>query len=497
MQVYTYKAAILAAPLILTSAQCRADTLEEAITSAYANNPALAGRRDLVSAADEGVVQAEAAYGPTLSASASHTYTAARIRGTLLPSRNDGFATSAEFRLSQPLFTSGRLAAQVDAARAVKRVERAQLEASSQQLILDVVNAYVSLQRDIELYGVALEIRQLLQQQRDVTAARFRLRDATQPDVDQTNNRLELAAGRVIAARATVEASAARFRNLVGVYPTKLDPLPAVPAVPDLERLYAAAERHNPTLAAAQFTEMRSSALVGAARAEMMPQVSAFASAARSPFTPYQNTFREEAVVAGVSVTMPLYTGGQQSSTLREAIDRNQADQQFVEQARRDMRETLASNWSLFQAASAALPRYEAAVQAAERAVEGVKTQETSGIRTLRDVLDVTNDLLNARTAAVQARAERYLRRVAVLRDAGLLTIGMFAQVPAYDPDSRRAGIAGLAGLPLRPILEPVDRLLLYERVPLAPVQREDHETFTWPGQTEVIPAERTPSDRD
>src|SRR3546814_4338079 len=67
---------------------------------------------------------------------------------------------------------------------------------SSDLLILDVVNAYVSLQRDIQLYGVALDIYLLLRQQRDVIAERYRLRDSTAPDVDQTNNRLELAAGR-------------------------------------------------------------------------------------------------------------------------------------------------------------------------------------------------------------------------------------------------------------------------------------------------------------
>ncbi|WP_255405959.1 TolC family outer membrane protein [Novosphingobium sp. CF614] len=465
---------------MFTCTPVQADTLEQALAAAYANNPSIQGSRDLASASDEVVVQARAAYGPSLSVSARHAFTAARIRGTTLPSESEGFGTSAELSLSQPLFTSGRLAAGLDAAMAARMVEREKLRAGSQQLILDVVNAYVSLQRDIELHGVAVEIHELLRQQRDVTAARYRLRDSTEPDVDQTVNRLELAAGRVILARSTVEASAARYRNLVGAYPAALAPLPALPDPSTLETLYVEAETHNPTLAAARFTEARSRALVGAARADMRPQVSAFASAARSPLTPYQNTLREESVVAGVSLSMPLYSGGQLSSALREAIDRNLADQQFAEQARRDMRETLATDWSLLRASAEAMPRYDAAVDAAERAVAGVKKQETSGIRTLRDVLDVTNDLLAARTGAVQTRAEMYLRRVAVLRDAGLLSIEMFAAVQPYDPDSRRAGIAYLAGLPLRPAIEPADRLFLYDHVEQAPVQREDSPGYGW-----------------
>ncbi|MEJ2458900.1 MAG: TolC family protein, partial [Novosphingobium sp.] len=392
----------------------------------------------------------------------------------------DGFATSARLTLSQPLFTSGLLTARLDAAQAARMAERETLRAGSQQLILDVVNAYASLQRDIQLYGVALEIYELLRQQRDVITQRYRLRDSTAPDVDQTNNRLELAAGRVIIARSTVESSAARYRNLVGAYPETLAPLPALPDLTTLETLYTEAVTHYPSVAADRFTQALSRAAVGAARAQMRPQVHAFASASRSPASPYRNTLREEALEAGISVTMPLYSGGQLSSALREATDRNLADQQFTEQARRDMRETLAADWGLLRASAEAMPRYEAAVKAAERAVEGVKKQETSGIRTLRDVLDVTNDLLTARTGAAQTRTEIYVRQVAVLRDAGLLSIGMFAQIRPYDPDSRKAGIAHLAGLPLRPVLEPADRAFRADHVPMAPVQHEHSPAYDW-----------------
>lgn len=473
--------------LFISSARpVHAETLEQALAAAYKNNPSLEASRDLASAADEGVAQAKAAYGPSLGISARHEYTTARTRGVRLPSENEGFGTSAELSLSQPLFTSGRLSANLDAATASQMAERERLRSASQQLILNVVDAYVGLRRDIELYGVASEIYQLLLQQRDATASRFKLRDSTQPDLDQTTNRLELAAGRVIAARSTVEVSAARYRNLVGSYPASLAPLPELPGLPTLDALYADAETNNPSIAIAKFTEARSRAIVGAARANMRPQVNAFAAAARSPLSPYQNTSRQESLSAGINLTMPLYSGGQLSSQLRESIDRNQADQQSVEQARRDVRETLAANWSTLQATAESLPRYDAAVLAAERAVAGVKQQETSGIRTLRDVLDVTNDLLTARTSAAQTRAQIYLRRVAVLRDAGILSIDMFAQVRPYDPESNKAGAAALAGLPLRPLLQPIDRAFLNDAVPAAGVTKENSPVFSWPEGTDV-----------
>lgn len=466
----------------------QADSLQEAVSRAYDNNPDFAGNRALTRAADEVVTQAKGAYGPSLSVSARHEYTLRRTSLGQESVEDEGFGTSASATLSQPLFTSGRLAASLDGARAGRMIARENLRASSQQLILDVVNAYVSLQRDIALYGVAVEIYGLLQQQRDVTLSRFRLRDSTQPDVDQTSNRLQIAAGRVIAARAAVEASAARYRNLVGKYPDGLAPVPDLAVSLTIDPLYEQAETSNPALAAARFTERRSRAAVAAARAEMGPQVSAFAAAERAPLTPFQNTRRTESVIAGVGLSMPLYSGGQLSAALREAIERNAADRQFLEQARRDVRETLATDWHLLRSASEAMPRYEAAVRAAESAVEGVKRQETAGIRTLRDVLEVTNDLLTARTSEVQTRAELYVRKAAVLRDAGLLTIDLFSDRPAYDPDSYRPPAAGLAGLPLRPVLDPIDRLLLNSQVPPVRVDVENGPAFQWSGRQDAVP---------
>ncbi|AIT80756.1 type I secretion protein TolC [Novosphingobium pentaromativorans US6-1] len=460
--------------------QARADTLEQAIARAHENNPQLKGTQFLAKAAEAAVIRAKGAYGPSLSASVRHEYTFDRTTLGDVTFDDQGFGTTAALSLSQPLFTSGRLAAGLDAARAGRLIARENLRAASQQLMLDVASAYASLQRDLALYNVARDIYALLLQQREVTAARFRLRDSTRPDLDQTTNRLELAAGRVIRARAAVQASAARYRNIVGAYPDDLVALPDLAPVPSLEALYAQAEDSNPQLRAARFTALRSRAAVGAARAAMGPQVNAFASAERAPLEPYQNTRRVERIVAGVSLTMPLHSSGQLFAALQEAEQRNLADSHFAEQTRRDVRETLASDWNLYRAASAALPRFEEAVRAAQSAVNGVSRQETAGIRTLRDVLEVTNDLLTARTSEAETRAELFIRKVAVPRDAGILSLETFRiAAPPANPDRAWKPLIP-AGFPWQPILDPIDRLLSDHQVRHVPVEIENDAAFPW-----------------
>lgn len=473
MQTQKFLTVCSAVALAFASQPVMADTLEEAIVQAYETNPTLVGTRALVNAADEVVTQAEAAYGPTLTANARHEYTTSTTHFGSGSFTESGWGTSAAATLAQPLFSSGFLAAQVDGAEATRLNVREQLRRAQQSLMFDVVSAYVAVRRDLELYDVSSDIYSLLLEQRNATRSRFNLRDATQPDLEQTENRLQLAAGRLVEARAAVEASAARYRNVVGEYPENLTAPPPLPALASLEQLYRTAETNNPQIRAAYFAELATRADVAAARGAIGPQVDGSVVASRSPLSAFENSRYVEQVVAGVSVTVPLYTGGLASSRVREALENNVAQQMFVEQTRRDVRELLANQYNLLLAAQGALPRYQAAVAAAQSAIDGVRAQERAGLRTLRDVLDVTNDLLTARTNAAQVEAEFYARQAGVLRDAGLLTIDLFADRGEYDPDSYSPAKASLAGLPLGPLIEPLDNVLLNDSVDLYDVLAE------------------------
>jgi len=487
---------LLAASAATIALACpvQAETLEEAALKAYENNPSVEIQRAVARANDELVTQAESAYGPQINLSASHTYTATGTHIDALANtiEQSGFATTGSVRMTQPLFASGRLASAVDAAEASSLAARENVRDASQQLLLDVVAAYLSVRRDLQLYDVASETYQLLLQQRNLTQSRLDLRDATAPDVDQTSNRVEVAAGRLIQARSDLEVSAAAYRELVGNFPEDLAPPAPLPPLPTLDELYVSADSTNPGLLAQRYIEASSRAQLAGTRAAFGPQVTADVNAGRFNSSPYDNESYSEQVSAAVRLEIPLYTGGRLQSRRREAEQRNIAAQFSVEQTRRDVRQSLASDWNRMRSAELALPRFNAAVAAAQRAVDGVKRQETAGIRTLRDVLEVTDDLFIARSNAVQTEADLYFRKASVLRAAGLLTIDLFAARAEYDPDSYDPALAHIAGLPLRPLVEPLDNILLNDWAAPAGVEQENDGQYE-DGQNLPSPLEPLP----
>jgi outer membrane protein len=74
-------------------------------------------------------------------------------------------------------------------------------------------------------------------------------------------------------------------------------------------------------------------------------------------------------------------------------------------------------------------------VRAAQVAFDGIREEATLGARTTLDVLQAEQELLNAQTARVQARANQALAAYQLLQAQGLLTaehLGLAVEI--YDP---------------------------------------------------------------
>lgn len=125
------------------------ETLAAAIAAAYDRNPQLLAARADTRVADAVVAQTRSAYGPNINASVAGTYTDSRVRlsqDEML--RQEGFSPSYDLTASQQLFTSGRLSSRVRAAEAGVGQAREQLRQTEQQVLTDVISAYVNVRRD-------------------------------------------------------------------------------------------------------------------------------------------------------------------------------------------------------------------------------------------------------------------------------------------------------------------------------------------------------------
>ena len=131
------------------------ETLGQAIADAYRSNPSLEGQRAQLRALDEQIVQAGAAYRLTAGINMTLQYQSQDQRGLLGDfDTARGRAVGASLTASQILLNGGRTAAQVSAAEATVLVGRERLREAENAILLEVVDAFVSVRRDQALVAI-------------------------------------------------------------------------------------------------------------------------------------------------------------------------------------------------------------------------------------------------------------------------------------------------------------------------------------------------------
>jgi outer membrane protein len=140
---------------------------------------------------------------------------------------------------------------------------------------------------------------------------------------------------------------------------------------------------------------------------------------------------------AGVRLTIPLFQGGLPAARQRQAGARESAAMEDVIASERQVIAETRSTFSSWQAANAVIRSSQAAVDAAELSLEGVRAENSIGNRTILDVLNAEQELVNARAQLVTARRNAYVAGFNLLalmgraeaRDLNLDTSGVM-----YDP---------------------------------------------------------------
>lgn len=438
-------------------------TLPDALRLAYWTAPELLAQRASLKGVDYRVPQARAAYGPKLDYQLSQTY----VRddkdafGFFVPKGiYHGFSNSAAAVLTQPLFTFGRNFAQERYALAQRGYQAQALRSVEQQALLDALSAYVGLLRDRAAVAIAQDNLDILQAELSDNQARFKVREVTMTDVQQVVTRAELGRAQLYAAQRDAASSEAAFAQKIGAPAGTLGaPNPLDLPVRTLEEAYAYAEAHNPVLQAAHEREKVSRAGVLAAKADLMPRVDFRGTALYGNQSQYDNNARNRELRGEVTVSGPIYESGLRQAKVGEAVAANDADWRLIDAALRDNRASLAASWNDWKAQEAAIERYGVAVDSAQKALDGAKLQERAGLITTLDVLELTRELLSARSNYNAAIAGAYVSQARVLALMGALEQRwLLPDDPLYDAQAHLARVRHDGDVPLlTPLMRALD----------------------------------------
>ena len=445
-------AACLAAALTAPPAQ--ADTLREALVSAYQTNPQLEAARAQLRATDEGVPIQRAAGLPSLSASAQHTEFLKQSSSSFIsPDRT----LSANLDLGVPIYSGGAVRYGVRAAENRVEAGRADLRATESAIFSQVVAAYMDVIQNEALVGLTGNNVEVLSVNLEATSDRFQIGDLTRTDVAQSEARLALARSDLRTAQANLVSARERYIQLVGNAPGELAPPPPLPGLPaDVDSAVVIALDNNPDLIGARERAEAAGYEINVAGAGRLPKLEIFTGGTYSnylgtlgsvPGGPMNAEQASTSAQAGLRATIPLFQGGRVAAQQRQAQAQASAALEQIVATERDVISQVRAAYSSWQAANAIIASNQAAVDAAELSLEGVQAENTVGNRTILDILNAQQELLGAQAQLITARRNAYVAGFTLLaamgraeaRDLGLEDAG-----PLYDPVENYERVRGI-----------------------------------------------------
>ncbi len=415
--------ALLVPPALTAGAPpALAQSLQDALALAYANNPGLLAARAQLRAVDENVPQALAGWRPTVSITSSVGWTDSQTRTSLTTTETDRTLSSNQLVVNQPIFQGGRTVSQTRRAENQVLAQRARLYATEQQVLQDAVAAYVQVVRFQEELALQINNVQVLSEQLRATNERFRVGEITRTDVAQAEARLAAAQANRALAEGDLQTARATFRRVFGVPPQGLvAPQPLRPPVRSADDAAQFASVNNPNVIAALFDEAAARDNVDLQISRLLPTLSLQGQAFRNEAST-QSGQVIEGLQATFNLTLPIYQGGAEYSLVRQARQQAVQTRQTVADQRRIAAQQATQAWEQLQSTRAQVDSVRSAIRASEIALDGVQREAIVGSRTTLDVLNAEQELLQNRTNLVQALANLVAQSFVLASAVGRLT---------------------------------------------------------------------------
>ena len=417
---------------LLLAGGVQAQTLDQAMISAYENNPTLQAERARVRATDEGVPQSLGRWRPTVEIVGSLGYDSTTTDpGNTTDSRS--FYSGAA-QVTQNLYEGGGTTARVAQSEAAVKAARARLLDTEQSVLLDTVSAFMDVVRDRAVLDLNQQNEVRLQRQLEATRDRFEVGEVTRTDVAQAESRLSRALADRIAATGNLEVSRAAYQQVVGELPGNLTSPDSFPSIPNgREEAISLAQDRNPSVIAAIFDLETAKHSIRIEAADLLPTVDLIGSATANRDVARKGT-DTDAFRVTATVTVPIYQQGIATSEIREARQDAARAQRLIDEAQRQAVEDATAAWETYQSALAQIRAREDEVRATSIALEGVEQEAAVGSRTVLDVLDAEQELLDARVNLVQAQRDEIVARYDLIAAVGGLNVfELSLPVRAYD----------------------------------------------------------------
>ena len=349
-------------------------------------------------------------------------------------------STGYALNLRQPLLRLASIA-QYSQAEAQVAAAEATLDKETQDLAVRAAGAYFDVVLALDRLDLAVAQKGFYLAQQAMAERALQAGMGTRIDIDDTKARYDMSVAQEIEVRKLVGAAERSLRVILNqaVVAASLRPIDPqrlkldLPEPDSVEAWISSAEEQNPELRALRANLEVARQEVMKNRAAHLPTVDLVVSRSYSD-SENINTFGyvNKSNTLGIQLNIPIYSGGQVNSAVRQSVAVQERTRQQLEAARRQLEVNVSKEFNSVAQGVPKVRALEQAILSAEQALSSTRKGVQAGTRTSLDVLNAQQQAASARLDLAKARADYVMARLRLKAVTGNLLEADIAQANGW-----------------------------------------------------------------
>jgi outer membrane protein len=425
----TISALIIGLVCATSSSLVNAEDLLSVYNQAKASDPTVLKSRALFNASKEDIDQARATLLPQVNATGNFTKSENDVDGLPSPySKSE--STSVTIRFGMEIYNHSSWLRLDNAKKSAHRSD-VSYQAAKQDLIVRVTSAYFDVLSAKDDLDFAKAEKAAIERQLEQTKQRYSVGLTAVTDVHEAQAQYDNAVTSEIRAENSVFTAEEALRVITNVYPRDLKILnterfsTSRPVPDSANEWQQTAEAKNLDLIVQKISVDIAKENINIATSGHYPSLDLSGSYGQSDSDDLLNSTNNsggDSQSIGITLTVPIYSGGATSSAVRKAQSNYVAASQDLAQTHRNVVRNTRNAYNTVIAAVSAIKALGQSVVSAESALKATEAGFEVGTRTIVDVLDSTRNLYNAKRNLSSTRYAYVQNILTLKRAAGTIT---------------------------------------------------------------------------
>ena len=370
--------------------------LKQSLEKLYETNPELKYERELLKSKDELMPQALSEFRPEISGYYKKGKVDTNSQGFNIAQDNLRTETYKGVKVTQPIFDGGSSFSNIKEAKNKIMSHRFLLKQKEQDIFLDSIKTYADLATEQTNLFLKKKNLEVLKRRLELTKEQFDIGEVTLTDVSIAEARHLLAQSELIESEKNVNTLSAKFSYVFGVNPKKPEIILDYKQIDlDKSQIEKSSQKNNPRLNDIKYQIKSIQNEIEKIKRKRLPSLKLEGEAYINEGY-FKFDSKREVLSAFATVDIPLYQSGAASSKIRETRSKLLSLKSLSKKIKDEISYNLISSKSLFDNSLSKITAYKKQIKSNNIYLDGLKQEMQLGERTMLDLLDGEQELLQS-----------------------------------------------------------------------------------------------------